>query len=136
MRFVPDTNVLFSAAISRGLCFEIIADGIKQQRIFLSEYILDELAEVLARKSSYATDEQAGVIAYFRKPGVATLVAPAGVPAAACPDSKDLQVLGTAITAKAEYLVTGDRHLLELKKYRGIRIVSPREFLQHTVGGK
>ena len=46
-------------------------------------------------------------------------------------DPKDDMVVATAVAAKAEYLVTGDRkHLLSLGTYEGIQIVTPREFLE------
>jgi predicted nucleic acid-binding protein len=46
-------------------------------------------------------------------------------------DPKDDPIIATAVVAKADYLVTGDRaHLLPIREYQGIRIVSPREFLE------
>jgi predicted nucleic acid-binding protein len=45
-------------------------------------------------------------------------------------DPKDDMVVATAVAARADYLVTGDRrHLLSLREYEGIRIVTPRQFL-------
>jgi len=45
-------------------------------------------------------------------------------------DPADAKILACAVAGKADVIVTGDkRHLLPLKKYRGIPIVSPAEFL-------
>jgi len=44
-------------------------------------------------------------------------------------DPSDDHVLSAALEAEAEYIVTGDRHLLALGSYRGIKIVQPHEFL-------
>jgi uncharacterized protein len=45
-------------------------------------------------------------------------------------DPKDDVVVATAVRAGADYLVTGDRrHLLVLGEYQGIRIATPRQFL-------
>ncbi len=45
-------------------------------------------------------------------------------------DPKDNMVVATAVAAKADYLVTGDRaHLLPMKEYQGILIISARSFL-------
>ena len=44
-------------------------------------------------------------------------------------DPADDLILGTAIAASADYLVSGNDHLLELDTYRNIRVVSPRQFL-------
>ena len=42
---------------------------------------------------------------------------------------EDDLILATAVSASADYLVTGDRHLQALGSYEGVRIVSPRDFL-------
>ncbi len=45
-------------------------------------------------------------------------------------DPKDDMIVATAVAARADYLVTGDRrHLIVLGHYEGIRILSPRAFL-------
>jgi putative PIN family toxin of toxin-antitoxin system len=50
-------------------------------------------------------------------------------------DPKDDPIVATAVAAKADYLVTGDRrHLLPLREYQGIRIVTPRQFLEKLYG--
>jgi predicted nucleic acid-binding protein len=46
-------------------------------------------------------------------------------------DPKDDAIVATAIAAKADFLVTGDRtHLLPLKECQGIPIITPRQFLE------
>jgi putative PIN family toxin of toxin-antitoxin system len=45
-------------------------------------------------------------------------------------DPDDDTILGAAIEGCAEYLVTGDQDLLALGEYEGIRIVTPRAFLE------
>jgi putative PIN family toxin of toxin-antitoxin system len=44
-------------------------------------------------------------------------------------DPKDDVIVATALQAKADFLVTGDRHLLSLGSHDGVRIVPPRQFL-------
>ena len=52
-------------------------------------------------------------------------------------DEADNRILECALEAQAHYLVSGDkRHLLPLKKFEGIRIVSPAEFLEFLEKGK
>jgi len=46
------------------------------------------------------------------------------------PDAEDDLVLGTAVAANAEYLVTGDKGLLAIGTYRGVRIVTAEDFLR------
>ncbi len=45
-------------------------------------------------------------------------------------DVKDDKFLACGFEAKADYIITGDNDLLVLKKYEGIKIVTPREFLK------
>ena len=51
-------------------------------------------------------------------------------PSMSCPDDpKDNHVVAAAVETHCEYIVSGDRHLLDLHKFQGIQIVTPREFL-------
>jgi hypothetical protein len=49
-------------------------------------------------------------------------------------DPKDNHVLAAAVETSCEYIVSGDRHLLDLHEFRGIKIVTPREFLALLAG--
>lgn len=44
-------------------------------------------------------------------------------------DEKDNKVIECALSCKADYIISGDSHLLNLKEHRGIKIVSAKEFL-------
>jgi putative PIN family toxin of toxin-antitoxin system len=48
------------------------------------------------------------------------------------PDSSDEKFLDAAIAANADFIISGDSRLLELKQFCGIRIVSAKEFLAST----
>jgi uncharacterized protein len=58
----------------------------------------------------------------------ASLLNPSPVSMVACRDPDDIKVLSPALASKAEYIVTGDKDLLVLKKFEGIPILSPRSF--------
>lgn len=45
-------------------------------------------------------------------------------------DPEDNKFLDAAVAGKADYIISGDKHLLNLRKFKGIRIVSPAEFLR------
>lgn len=45
-------------------------------------------------------------------------------------DPEDNKVSSVAIKGKADYIVSGDSHLLDLKGYKGIRIITPRRFCE------
>ena len=100
----------------------------------LSGAILTETAEVLVSKPSvrrYATYADEDVRAFIRwLLTVAEIVPDTPAPRVVPNDPKDDPIIAAAVTAKADYLVTGDRaHLLPIGEHAGIRIISPRTFL-------
>lgn len=100
----------------------------------ISDEIIEETREVLMRErhrkrlrySEQQVDRFCGLLAIVaeRVPG------PLPVIRAVPLDPKDDIIIATAVAAHADYLVTGDlRHLLPIREYDGIRILTPREFL-------
>lgn len=123
MRAVLDTNVLFAALVSDGLCRELTRRVAAVGALALSEPIIQELAEVVLRK--FPKDPR--VTEFIRDlRSFALLVKPAPVPRDACRDPDDAVVLGTAVAARATVLVSGDKDLLTLARFRSIKILSPR----------
>ena len=61
---------------------------------------------------------------------VAEIVTPASLGERVCRDKDDDGVLATALAGRAAVIVSGDDDLLVLKKFRGIRILSPRQLLE------
>ncbi len=98
-------------------------------RVATSEYILAETADKLHRKFQMPDDKVAQMLMKFRNNEAVHAVEPAAVATDACADAKDLPVLGTAVAAQADFLISGDAHLLALTHYQKIRIVSPRQLL-------
>ena len=98
----------------------------------LSVYILDEITAVLSREKARSMGATPERVARFRRDlmAVAHLVTELPDIRAVPADPKDNPIVATAVAAGADYLVTGDRkHLLPMGEYRGIRIVTPRQFL-------
>jgi putative PIN family toxin of toxin-antitoxin system len=135
MRVTLDTNVLVSAFISKQGHSANILDVVTtfdEIALVLSEQIMDEFEDVMAREevkerfdyTAAEIEEFAGAIK-----GVAKIVRVKSDFRTVEEDPKDDMVLNTAYDGKAEYIVSGDRHLQNLKKFRGIGIVSPRQFM-------
>lgn len=133
MRVVLDTNVLLAAFGTRGLCEALFAACLEGHDLVTSEHILGELRKHLV-KAFLLTSQRADEIALFVREH-SLVVSPGAVPATACRDPSDLPVLGTAIAGKADLLVSGDKDLLELKRFEGVPIVTPRECYERLVSG-
>ena len=128
MRVVFDTNVLVSALAFPGGRGEAALREIIEERdeLILSKPILDELLGVLARKFSRDAEELAHVAVVFS--GLPRFVRPRRTLRVVA-DEADNRILECALTGRAEATVTGDRALLALGEYRGVRIVSLGEYL-------
>ena len=126
MRVVLDSNVIIAAFAARGLCAEVLEVCLLRYRIVLSRHILEEVEKNLERKIKLPRHVIEELIAYLKE--YAEIVVPREVEQRACRDKSDLPVLGTALAGSCAVIVTGDSDLLDLKQYRGIRILSPRQF--------
>ena len=124
---VLDTNVLVSALLEpRGLPARLLDQGV--DGIFLlvvSDYILEELDDVLGRLPEVEPATRRDTRRLLGQVG--RRVRP--LSGSWSPqDAKDNPVVGTAVAAMADHLVTGDRPLLDLGAVSGIEIVSVRKF--------
>jgi putative PIN family toxin of toxin-antitoxin system len=134
MNVVLDTNVVASAAISlKGPPAEIIrawrADRFSWA---ISPPLLDELERVLSshrleRYLTWSPEEVREFVGLVEE--AATVVEPDRRINVIAEDPADNLVLEAAVDAKADYIVTGDSHLLSLAEFEGIPIVSPVHFL-------
>lgn len=131
MKVVFDTNVLVAALVFPGGRGEAAVRRIldEQDQLVLSKPILDELLGVLARKFSRDAEELARVALFLSDLSLA--VRPRKR-LHVVKDEPDNRVLECAVAGRADMIVTGDKNLLELRKYRGVRIVSLREYLAET----
>lgn len=131
-RLVLDTNVVASALLWSGTPRQLL-QARREQRIalFTSAALLAELTDILGRRkferkiaaSAFTVDQLVD-----RYAELATLVHPVAVTGVA-PDPDDDVVIGTALGAGAECIVTGDRGLLAVRAHRGTRIVGVGEAL-------
>jgi uncharacterized protein len=131
VKVVLDTNVVLSALFTRGICEAILDVCIERECLVLSDYILEEFAEHAMRKFGAPADEVRAAVEFLRRN--AEIVTPEALPAESCRDPDDVPVLGTAVAAQADALVSGDGDLLGLKSIAGIPILSPRVFYERSV---
>lgn len=129
MKIVFDTNVLVAEALGSRRVASVIDACIRAKfRILTSQYILDELERVLVEKLSKA--RRLGRLASVQV-SLRSIIVDPGLPRHRVPsDAADDAILQTALIAGADYLVTDDRHLLDLHPYETIKIVSLGTFIE------
>jgi putative PIN family toxin of toxin-antitoxin system len=131
-RIVLDTNVLISALIKPGKPRALLLEIAKGKfQLVLSRQILDEFARTVAdpKISRYVDEED--ITRYMKVIGsAATIVSVKSRFRVVKQDPSDDIILRTAYDGKARYVVTGDEHLLSLKQYRRVKILTISEALE------
>jgi putative PIN family toxin of toxin-antitoxin system len=131
-RVVFDVNILVSAIIAPdGAPARAYLAALEQAwMIGRSGHIVTRLIDVLGRPRFHdrlPNDRLNGFLRAFQ--GYAEPFTPDPTVTGVADDEEDDRVLGTAVAAGVDYLVTGDAGLLRIGEYRGVRIVTAREFL-------
>jgi putative PIN family toxin of toxin-antitoxin system len=130
MRVVLDTNVFVSTIFFSGPPSRILVAWIDEVfEIVVSTEILEEYRGVMDRIGTMYPAVQLGRV-LDRIASHALLVVPERLPDDACTDRDDIKFLECAAAARAECLISGDRALLRSSGYRGIKVVTPRAFVQ------
>lgn len=127
-KVVIDTNIYISAIFWGGKPREVVDLGRDRSiLIFTSLDIEKEIAEKLSTKFKLDEEEVNKVLLDF-----STFTMPVKVIKriqVVADDPDDDKFIDCAMACKGDYIVSGDRHLLELKEYAGIRILQASEFL-------
>ena len=130
MKVTVDTNFLISAtqwdySVAHKLLKKFILSDVQ---IFTTQEILDETIEVLERDFEYSKNEAKNIIEKILL--FAKLIEIKQKVAIIKDDPDDNKVIECAIESSSDYIVTYDRHLLKLKEYKGIKIITPEEILK------
>ena len=127
-RVVLDTNVLVAAHFNPGSASNKILDLCQRKKLVLvlTSHILKEFSLILhnisARKSFRKRMDKiiSQAILIKRAPRVNVVTE----------DPEDNKFLSCALAGKADYIITSDKHLLVLRKFKGTKIVKPTQFLK------
>lgn len=129
VRVVLDTNVWISALNFGGKPAQILKIAVKKQiRLYCSQTLFAELLGVLRKKFGYSDEKIEEVEALFKKrvkfrePKITLKVIKT--------DPSDNRVLECAIESEADFIVSGDKDLLDLVSYKDIKIIRPADFLE------
>jgi putative PIN family toxin of toxin-antitoxin system len=120
-----DTNVLVSGFATRGLCADVIRLVLAEHELIVSQVVLDELKRVLKQKIELPAEQIQEILAFLEnqtvqpKPKLHSLIQ--------VRDDDDQWVLASALAAKVDVLVTGDKDLLDIaEQVAGLTITDPR----------
>lgn len=129
MEIVLDTNVFISGVFFTGPPYIILnAWRSGKLKIVISTEILEEyirVGEELSSKYSGVNLRPAIELLALN----ATFVTTSDLPEQICRDTDDDKFLSCAVSGKCNFIISGDKHLLELKEYSGVKILTPRKFI-------
>jgi putative PIN family toxin of toxin-antitoxin system len=137
VRVVLDVNVLVSGLpLQTNTPPSILVDLWYEGRfgLYYSHHILKKIGDAWRKpyyQSRIRSDEIPILLDRLRFLG--NVVEPVDDVHGEAEDDEDDLVLATAVAAQADFLVTGDKYLLDLKEFRGIPIVSPRDVLDRLL---
>jgi len=126
MRVILDSNVLIASVAGRGLCESLLELCLEERELIVSETLIEEVQRALVRRIRLPTEMALDFCRLLRDN--ATMATPASIKPEACRDPNDLHLLGLAEATKADFLVTGDKDLIDCPWRGATRIVTPRQF--------
>ncbi|MCL5985357.1 MAG: putative toxin-antitoxin system toxin component, PIN family [Actinobacteria bacterium] len=137
LKVVLDTNIFVSSLLVKtGLPAQILDAWRERQFILVtSPYIIAEIRATLSyprirRKYEITEEEIDKLITLLKQDGLLILSDTKAIDSIA-KDPADEKVLTCAAEAKVDFIVSGDRHLLNLSIYQGIPILTVRQFIEH-----
>jgi putative PIN family toxin of toxin-antitoxin system len=128
-KIVIDTNVFISAILFRGSTSRLVSLWQRDVvSLLMSSAVLKEYAKALAYpKFKLTKTEIRGIVEQELLPYVYPVKVKRSLHIIT-EDPSDNKFLELAATGKADYILSGDKHLLDLKNFHGIKIITPSEF--------
>ncbi|MEM1874990.1 MAG: putative toxin-antitoxin system toxin component, PIN family [Candidatus Hadarchaeales archaeon] len=129
-KVVIDTSVYISGLTYPGRSREVLELMVKNRiEVYVSQFIIQEIERILQKKFGWSSKAIERFVAFLRKK--VKVIEPKIRLSVITEKDDDNRILECALEGKAHYLVTGDKkHLLPIKSYQGVKILSPGEFLQ------
>lgn len=126
MRILIDTNVWLAAFLTRGFCQELLEYCLESHEICVSPFLLKEIEEKMVKKLRFPKGRARDLVRFAEMQ--CRIVREGVLGRKICRDPDDDRVLAAALGGKAEFLISGDKDLLYLRKVGPIAIVSPADF--------
>ena len=115
-----------AAFATHGVCHELLEYCLRNTTILCSDFISGEVERVLIHKIKIPTKKASEIIHYLKDQ--IQWVNPEREIVENLRDPNDQMVIATALSGDADYLITGDKDMLILKKIKKTVILSPRDF--------
>ncbi len=129
IRVVLDTNVIISAVFWRGSPYKVMRKVLRGElTLVTSTAILEEVMDRLQNKFNLPAEEAEKLRDILLTHSL--LIEPTTKLKAVKADEKDNKIVECAVDGRADFIVTGDSHILNLEEYRGIKIVTPAGLLK------
>ena len=126
MKIIFDTNVLLSAMLFSGFSTKVYDFCVARYNIITSDWLLDELEEKLSGKFKLSDEQVEEILSILRER--MAVIHPFNELPDACRDADDNNVLQLADYMQVDCIITGDKDLLVLEKYKETLILTPRQF--------
>ena len=134
MKVVLDTNVIISGLLWKGIPGEVLEKCLKEHTICFSEDTLSELETALSYPKFIPHLEK---LTFSLEDFLTRLTERALIISKPIQEisvikehPSDNKFLVCAISCQASFIISGDKHLLKLKEFQGIPIVTPKKFLK------
>lgn len=128
-RIVADTNCLVSRLLlPDSVPAKAVRKVVDEDQLLISDATLEELADVLSRRKFdpyVSVEDRQEFIRVLNRVAERVSIT---LPVKACRDPRDDKFLEVAINGEADLIVTGDKDLLSLHPFRGMKIITPREY--------
>lgn len=134
-RIVVDTNLFVSGLLNPhsgkpAHLIDLLPLRRERYQLLISKEILEEYKAVINRFERISLTKRKNLLGKIR--AHSNRVSPKEKFAVIKDDPKDNKFLECAVAGKADFLVTGDKHLLALKEFQGIKIITIEQWLKVT----
>lgn len=131
LKITLDANIIISAMFWSGFPRVILRKCVKGEvELVLSREILNEVKEVFRKEKKFGMSEEKILERERLLIDNAKLVTPGKRLSVVKEDAKDNKILECGEAGKVDFIVTGDNHLLKLKKYGKIKIITARKIVE------
>ncbi|MBI2580750.1 putative toxin-antitoxin system toxin component, PIN family [Candidatus Woesearchaeota archaeon] len=130
IKAVIDTNIIISSIFWKGNPHDVVKKGISREyQLVTSAEILEEVTDKLRNKFKFPEENLNELVNIFLTHS--RIVEPTSK-FDIVRDKNDNKIIECAFDCNADYIVTGDPDLLDLKEFKGTKIVTAKQFLEET----